>query len=314
MSTTTLIKLPEALLLRGELISRAKISKAQLNECLNDGMPHYLIGDEYRFLESEALEWLKTYKPSQERLEIEFRDKKGRTLDEYVTQEILLSTLRITKERLVNLRKNGLPFQKVGEKDFYHVSDILDFYRKGDMSAGVTKATSMEDLLMPLCDHVSRNVPFIIVDGSYNFNKSTVGTGLVIVKNRDIAIGYSTVRKINKTKPIVCEMLAILDALKLMKKKKIKKAIIITDQKAWASDFSIDIKAYEGLVKQYLNELNQLWNQLKEKVEIKFVGDLSQGKNSPLYKKAHNLSQEHRTRIIENLKFEAGKRLSDGVD
>jgi hypothetical protein len=86
-----------------------------------------LIGNEYRILESEVLEWLMTYKPSQERLEVEFRDKKGRTLEEYVTQEVILSTLRITKERLVNLRKNGHPFQRVGEKDFYHVNDILDF-------------------------------------------------------------------------------------------------------------------------------------------------------------------------------------------
>jgi hypothetical protein len=71
-----------------------------------------LIGNEYRILESEVLEWLMTYKPSQERLEVEFRDKKGRTLEEYVTQEVILSTLRITKERLVNLRKNGHPFSK----------------------------------------------------------------------------------------------------------------------------------------------------------------------------------------------------------
>jgi ribonuclease HI len=304
MTTTTLLKLPEALLLRGEIIGRAKISKAQLNACLNDGMPHYLIGNEYRFLESEVLEWLKTYKPSQERLEADFRDKKGRSLEEYVTQEVILSTLRITKERLVNLRKNGLPFQRVGEKDFYHVSDILDYYRKGVVNAGVTNEASMQELLMPICENVPRNVPFIIVDGSYKPKNSTAGTGLVIVRDRNSATGYSTVRKVKTTKPIVCEMLAILDALKLMKKKKVKKAIIITDQKAWTSSFSIDMKAYEGPVKQYINELNQLWNQLKGKVEIKFVGELSQGKESPLYKKAHNLSQEHRTSIIGNIKFE----------
>jgi ribonuclease HI len=161
----------------------------------------------------------------------------------------------------------------------------------------------MQELLMPICENVPSTVPFIIVDGSYNFNKSTVGTGLVIVRNRDTAIGYSTVRKISKTKPIVCEMLAILDALKVMKKKKVKKAIIITEQKAWASSFSVDMKAYEGPVKQYINELNQLWKQLKGKVEIKFVGELSRGKDSPLYKKAHNLSREHRSSIIGNLKF-----------
>jgi ribonuclease HI len=111
------------------------------------------------------------------------------------------------------------------------------------------------------------------------------------------------VRNIKTTKPIVCELLAILDALKLMKKKKFKKAIIITDQKAWTSSFSIDLKAYEGPVKQYINELNQVWNQYKGKVEIKFIGDLKEGKNNPLYKKAHDLSQEHRACVIERLKF-----------
>ncbi|MCM3666143.1 hypothetical protein M3204_17125 [Mesobacillus subterraneus] len=304
MTTSTLLKLPEALLLRGELISRAKISKAQLHACLNDGMPHYLIGNEYRFLEREVLEWLKTYKPSQERLEREFRDKKGRSLDEYVTQEVILSTLRTTKERLVNLQKNGLPFQKVGQNDFYHVHDILDYYRKGDVTTGVKTKQSMQELLMPICGNVPSNVPFIIVDGSYDFKNFTAGTGLVIVRNRNAATGYSTVRRIKTAKPIVCEMLAILDAFKLIKKKKIKKAMIFTDQKAWTSGFSIDMKAYEGPVKQYINELNQLWNQLKGKVEIKFVGELSQGKDSPLYKKAHNLSQEHKSSIIGNLKFD----------
>ena len=300
MSTVTLRKAPLQLLLRGELIKKLKLTKAQLTLYLNDGMPHYLIANEHRFLEVEVKDWLRSYTPSQERLEREFRDSKGRSLEEYVTEVSILSTLRITKDKLINLKKNGIPFHRVGEKDFFHVQDILDFYRKGDKQ--VTEP-AIRNMLCPIGENVPVNVPFIIVDGSYNFNNATAGTGVVIVTNRETADGYSTVRNIKTSKPIVCELLAILDALKLMKKEKFKKAIIITDQKAWTSSFSIDLKSYQGPVKQYINDLNQLWNQYKGKVEIKFVGELNEGKNNLLYKKAHDLSREHRTSVIERLKF-----------
>lgn len=73
------------LLLRDEMIKSMKVTKAQMAEYLKEGMPHYLIGQEYRFLETEVLKWLESYKLSQERLEREFRDKQGRTIKEYVT-------------------------------------------------------------------------------------------------------------------------------------------------------------------------------------------------------------------------------------
>ncbi|MGG3564414.1 hypothetical protein ABES03_22755 [Neobacillus rhizosphaerae] len=81
IASTTQQKFPVALLLKGELIQKLKVTKTQMNAYLEDGMPHYLIGNEFRFLESEIRTWMKTYKPSQERLESEFRDKKGRTLE-----------------------------------------------------------------------------------------------------------------------------------------------------------------------------------------------------------------------------------------
>lgn len=300
MTTISLKKAPEQLLLRGELIKKAKLTQAQLKIYLNDGMPHYLIGNEYRFLEDEVKEWLKTYKPSQERLEKEFRDSKGRSLKEYVTEDIILSTLRIPKDRLTNLKKNGLPFQQVGERHYYHVQDILEFYRKGEKKVYVPV---LKNMLMPLIEKVPADVPIMIVDGSYNFSNTTVGTGVVLITNKKAAAGYSTVRKIDTRKTIVCELLAILDALKLVKKKKFKKAIIITDQKAWTSSFSIDMKTYQGPVKQYINDLNQLWNHYKGNIEIRFVGELNGGKNNPLYKKAHDFSQEHRNSVVERLEF-----------
>lgn len=179
-------KSPAALLLRGEILQKIKVTKAQMKAYLNDGMPHYMIGNEYRFLESEVLKWL----------ESEFRDKKGRTLEEYVTQDIVLKRLRITKDNLVGQSKKGLPFERVGEREFFNIQDILDYYRKG--SVVVTKGTptsgTKKKFLMPLCVNVPKDVPFIIVDGSYNFNKNKAGTGLVLVENMDTA----TASKIDK--------------------------------------------------------------------------------------------------------------------
>jgi ribonuclease HI len=299
-------KSPAVLLLRGEIIEKLKVTKAQMGAYLKDGMPHYLIGNEYRFLESEILKWLESYQPSQERLESEFRDKKGRTLEKYVTQDIILTTLRITKENLVVLCKKGIPFERVGERDFFHIQDILDYYRKGsgNTTKGKPARSSKEEFLMPLCVNVPKEIPIIIVDGSYNFKKNKVGTGLVLVENREKATGISNVRNIKTTKSIVCEFLALLDALRIMKKKKINKAIIVTDQESWSKGIAIDLHSYEGSVKPYIKELNQLWTELNGKVVVKFVGEINEGKKNLLYKKAHTLSRAYKKGTSEQLEFE----------
>lgn len=48
------------LLLKGEILEKTNATKAQFNGYLEDGMPHYLLGNEYRFLECEVLNWLET--------------------------------------------------------------------------------------------------------------------------------------------------------------------------------------------------------------------------------------------------------------
>ncbi|MEH6957902.1 reverse transcriptase-like protein [Neobacillus drentensis] len=307
IASKTQQKSPVALLLKGEFIKKLNVSKAQMNAYLADGMPHYLIGNEYRFLESEILKWLETYHPSQERLENEFVDKRGRTLKEYVNQEVVLTTLRITKENLVALCKKGMPFERVGERDFFHIQDILDHYRKGSgektKEAPLTRS-SKEKFLMPLCLKIPSEVPFIIVDGSYNFENQQAGTGLVLVENRDIVTGISNVRNIQTAKSIVCEILAILDALRLIKKRKMNKAIIVTDQEAWSKGIAIDVNAYEGSVKPYIKEFNQLWNELKRKIEVKFVGELDQSKKNVLYTKADTLSKKYKKLIFNHMKVE----------
>ena len=305
MNTKTQQKAPVALLLRGELIEKIKVTKAQINAYIQDGMPHYLIGNEYRFLEPEVLVWLESYQPSQERLESEFRDGKGRTLAEYVTREIVLTTLRITNEKLVGLCKNGLPFERVGEKDFFHIQDILNCYRKGVV---ITKTTSngysKKKFLMPFCVKNPVEIPYIIVDGSYNFIDGKAGTGLVLVENWDNATGISNVRDIKTTKPIVCEYLALLDALRMMKKKKYNKAIIISDQEAWTKGINIDLNNYESSVKSYLNEVKQLLVEQKGKFVIKFVGEINKGKKNQLYIKADSLSKEYKKATVAKLKLD----------
>ncbi|MBT2743897.1 reverse transcriptase-like protein [Bacillus sp. ISL-77] len=304
ITSKTQQKSPVALLLKGEIIQKLKVSKAKMNVYLEDGMPHYMIGNEYRFLESEILKWLESYQPSQERLESDFVDQKGRTLEEYVTEDIVLATLRITKEKLVGLCKNRMPFERVGEKDFFHIQDILDHYRKGPVVIlkGTSSArSSKKKYLMPLCLNIPKEVPFIIVDGSYNFNNHNAGTGLVLIENRDTATGISNVRNIKTAKSIVCEFLALLDALRLIKNQKIYKAIIVTDQEAWSKGIAIDVNAYEGSVKPYIKEFNQLWNELQGKTVVKFVGELSNGKKNVLYKKAHTLSRAYKKAAIDHL-------------
>jgi hypothetical protein len=127
------------LLLKEELIKSLKIDTAKLKEYLKDGMPHYLLGQEYRFIKKEVIEWLETYIPSQERLEREFRDRKGRSIEAYVDQDIIRSILRVSKDSFKKLCKSGLPFVTVGEKEFFQIEDILDYYRKGDPLALCSK-------------------------------------------------------------------------------------------------------------------------------------------------------------------------------
>ncbi|MEH7298995.1 reverse transcriptase-like protein [Neobacillus drentensis] len=325
IATSAQQKSPVALLLKGELIQKLKVTKTQMSAYIDDGMPHYLIGNEYRFLESEIRTWLKTYRPSQERLESEFRDKKGRTLEEYVTDEIIVETLRITKEKLVGLCKKDMPFEKVGEKNFFHVQDILDYYRQGAatkmeekqvQSSKIAtkgkktqspKATSTENsiksFLMPLCQKIPQDVPFFIVDGSYSSKKHQAGTGLVLVENWETVTGISSVWNIKTAKSNVSEFLAVLVALRIIKKKNMNKAVIVTDHEHLTKGKSIDSNKYEVDTGPYIKELNELRKELQSKVDIKFVNELKERNKNALHKKAHKLSQQYKTNTYQRLEI-----------
>ncbi|WP_043930392.1 helix-turn-helix transcriptional regulator [Bacillus sp. EB01] len=189
----TMIKAaPEVLLLKEELQDRLGVTKAQLDTYMKDGLPYFLLGNQYRFLESEITEWLKSYQ-QQERLEREFIDKKGRTLAEYVTEDIVLSTLRISKVYFISLKKKGMPFVTVGKKDFFHIQDILDYYRAGDT---LQRDEPLKSLLGSLCKDVPREIPLLIVDGSYTRPKA--GTGIVLIENWEKVTGKSNIRALKR--------------------------------------------------------------------------------------------------------------------
>jgi ribonuclease HI len=310
------------------MIKKLKASKAQMAEYLKDGMPHYLIGQEYRFLETEVLKWLETYKPSQERLEREFRDKQGRTIKDYVTGEIALAALRISYVILRSLCKKGMPYITVGEKDFFHIQDILNYFRKGDPVTNNSKDSNVKirshkeknaavkpapninaNLILSINKEFLLNLettnPIFIVDGSYNFENNTVGTGMVLVENGTIVTGYSNVRTIKTTKTTICEYLALLDALRMIKRKNIKIASIITDQEPFTKGIHIDLEkpVFELVVKPYMKEIKDLLETLEGKIELRFVGVLKSGKKNPLHKNAHFLSRGYKKEIFENMEI-----------
>ncbi|WP_172797560.1 reverse transcriptase-like protein [Bacillus sp. FJAT-27445] len=221
-------------------------------------------------------------------------------MEEYVTEDIAIATLRLGKVYLIGLCKKGMPFSDVGKKRFYHIGDILEFYR---ISKESRTSLPIEKYLSPFCNEDPKDVPVFIVDGSYNFEKGKAGAGIVMVDNWETATGWSKVRKVKTDKAIVSEFLAILEALKIVKNKKIKKAIIITDQEHLAKGIEIDERKYEESIRPQLQELNKLWNELKEKVEIRFLGELEGRRKNPLYKKADKLSQEYKVAKIDPLHF-----------
>jgi ribonuclease HI len=165
--------------------------------------------------------------------------------------------------------------------------------------------TSKETLLMHLGSNFEENTPLFFVDGSYNFENNDVGTGLVLVENREITTGYSYVKKIKTTKTNICEYVAILDALRIIKRKKIHKAIVITDQEHFAKGINIDLKktVYEPVIKPYMKEIKQLMLELEGKVVIEYVGNLKAGNKNPLFQKAHLLSREYKKKVFVHLEI-----------
>lgn len=221
-----------------------------------------------------------------------------------------------------------MPYVTVGEKDFFHIQDILNYFRKGDpvtnnTNKSIVKINSHKDknAVAKPSPNINRNLitsinkefllnlettnPIFIVDGSYNFESNTVGTGMLLVENGTLVTGYSNVRNIKTTKTTICEYLALLDAFRMIKRKNIMKATIISDQEPFAKGIHIDFKksVYEPIVKPYMKEIKDLLEKLEGKVDLRFVGILKGGKKNLLHKNAHFLSREYKKEIFENMEI-----------
>ncbi|WP_139070071.1 hypothetical protein [Bacillus sp. FJAT-27225] len=283
--------------MKKELQDKLNITNAQLESYIKTGLPYYSLGEQYRFLESEIMKWLESYE--QERLESGFLDEKGRTLGEYVTEAIAHSTLRISTVHLNSLKNKGMPYVTVGKKDFFHIQDILDHFRVGDTLQKHEIEEPLKALLGLLTMNVPKETPVLIVDGSYTRPKA--GTGIVLVENWEKVTGKSNVHNVKNEKSVTCEYIAVIDALRLIKKRKFTSAVILTDQKHWTKNFSVSIEKAEKPVKGIIQQGNQLWEEMKETVKIRFVEDLTNGKKNPLYKTAHELSRNYKKETIQNL-------------
>jgi len=120
------------LLLPKELAKILNVKAEKIVEFCKKGMPHLQLGNEYRFLEEEATPWYEKNFPSQEKLEEAFVDEKGRTLADYVTFEAIIDVLRVSKDKIYRLSRTGMPYQQVGKKRFFHIDDIVNYFRKGE--------------------------------------------------------------------------------------------------------------------------------------------------------------------------------------
>ncbi|ALC88975.1 hypothetical protein AM500_03540 [Bacillus sp. FJAT-18017] len=290
---------PEVLLQRKEIQTKLTLSKAELNMHIREGMPHYFIANQYRFLESEVKQWLEACEMQKE-LEKEFLAQKGKS-NKYVTDEILIKTLGIEKERLPSLRKTGMPFKEVGFRYFYPIKDVLNYFGRGTPTESILKVLKKKQLTW--FENVPVEVPILIVDGSYS-KSNKAGSGIVTVENRKVYTGHCNVRNIVTKKSETCEFLAIMDALELIKERNFKKSIIFTDQKKWVSEFVISEELVEDSIKPLAKMVNQLRGRMKGKVEIRYVGMLYGGKNNLLYLTAHKYSREYNNKIYQNLQFE----------
>jgi len=131
------------LLLPKELAKILNVKAEKIIDFCKKGMPHLQLGNECRFIEEEATPWYEKNFPSQEKLEATFVDEKGRTLADYVTFEAIIDVLRVSKEKIYRLSRAGMPYQQVGKKRFFHIEDIVNYFRKGDTISKKEKADSL---------------------------------------------------------------------------------------------------------------------------------------------------------------------------
>jgi ribonuclease HI len=309
------------LLLESELSHLTGIPLSFLPRLLEEGIPYYSIGNEIRFLEGEANEWIKKNISDQLRLELSFIDSKGRTLQEYVTSDVISAFLRIQNSKLDTLVKSKqIPYEQVGTKVFYNVQDTLAHFRR--VKSKPTPSTTVTENLynLPpvsnislytkkeinkiLGKSISKKISVFIVDGSYDWD-SKVGTGVVEITKDYNTVGYSNVYSIQSKESIICEYLAIMDAFIIIKNKNIKNAVIFTDQESLVNKIE-KITDYfrKNKFTAYKKKFEELYEEVKNYVTIDYIGNLTKGNKNPVYLEAHVLSRKYREQIT-NIKLKA---------
>lgn len=265
-----------------------RIEKQTLRTFLKEGMPHLCIEGRYRFIKKEIKQWYKTIAPDQMMLEKTFIDSQGRTIEEYVLLDKVMSFLGMKKKKVLHLCENGMPFITIGTKQFFHLDDIVAHFR---MASLIVKKESIE-----------KNPAIVIVDGSYNFKTSGVGTGVVLRESEQMT-GYSKEHRIYTTNSIFSEYLAILDGLLLIKEKDLQEVVFGTDQlefvEMWNKGERLSYKwIKEAPFVDKMEKLYSLMEELKEKITLVYANVLAYKVE---YENAHVLSRFYEEKQLDNL-------------
>ena len=296
------------LLTDAEFKQKYSLDDKELSTHLVEGIPHFKLGKSLRFIEKEVDYWMKAGERRQDLLESAFLDDKGRTIKDYVTLETVASTLRLSKTNIESLAKKGMPFVRIGNKDFYQMDDILDYSREGtpipeclykeiekDTAKQSSKSITLKKQITP--QH------FIAVDGSYSKNHK-IASG-VVWQSPERTNGYAHSYTYTTKGSIISEWQAILDGLKLIDKEKIENAVILTDQKQYIDHLNKKgaIELSKKLKKEKVNieiigELNKLLKKLKGRVVFRYA-NISPYK--PIYKQAHKYSKLHQNKTFKDI-------------
>lgn len=274
-------------------------NEKELKNLIKEGLPCLKAGNDYRFIEYEITTWFKSYLPEQERLEKEFIDEKGRTIEEYETIEGIIQFLQFHKNKIYRLCSKGMPFEKVGKKRFFNKEDIVNYLRFTPKD--ITKSS------------------LFVIDGSYNCKTKNSGTGIILKTDKEIK-GYSFVHMTEHYKNQPHEYLAILDALHIAKKEGFKNIIIATDQ----IDFVSKIKENERFEpkwakkesgKSLFDEIYNIIDELKDSVSFIYTDNLI---DKTHYQNAHTLSRYYDNKVIteikENKLLPGIKKISEKVE
>lgn len=298
------------LMLTEEIEAIVGCTREDIYKFIQEGMPHFKVGNHFRFVQEEVDEWITNYKPLQERLEEEFVDDKGRTLQEYTTSETILDFFRISQPTMYALCKKGMPYTKVGTKRYFQLEDIIEYFRRGENTAD-----SKEEVV-----NVDETPTLFVVDGSYHSNKKW-GAGIVAKKGKE-AKGYTYGGELkNKRGNMYAEYQAMMQTMKIIQKENIKNAVIATDQIHFVNNIQLELLTTaqwmkkESTMIELTKEFQETYIDTRRMCSLRFVyykklrsvyTDINETELNYMYFHSHDLSRvyEETTPIVIDLSVE----------